>query len=134
MRESFDGLMLGHPVTVLGAAFKPGSDDVRDSPALSVAEALRADGARVMVYDPVAVENARRVFPELHYASTLEGALEGAEALVVATDWREFREMDPIAPRRRVARPLVFDGRNCLPTDDWAAAGWDVRRIRQRPS
>ncbi|MDN6815022.1 MAG: UDP binding domain-containing protein [Corynebacterium variabile] len=95
-----------------------------------MAEALRADGARVMVYDPVAVENARRVFPELHYASTLEGA----EALVVATDWRELREMDPIASRRRVARPLVFDGRNCLPTVDWAAAGWDVRRIRQRAS
>ncbi|MDN5721512.1 UDP-glucose/GDP-mannose dehydrogenase family protein [Corynebacterium sp.] len=134
VRESFGGSMLGHPVTVLGAAFKPDSDDVRDSPALSVAEALRADGARVTVYDPVAVENARRIFPQLHYAPTLEGALEGADALVVATDWREFREMDPVASRRRVARPVVFDGRNCLPTDDWTAAGWDVRRIGQCPS
>ncbi|WP_297005091.1 UDP-glucose/GDP-mannose dehydrogenase family protein [uncultured Corynebacterium sp.] len=129
VRDSFGGSVLGHRVTVLGAAFKPDSDDVRDSPALSVAGALNLAGARVTVHDPVAMENARARFPTLTYAPTLGEALEGAEAVVVATEWQEFRDLDPVDAARRVARPCVFDGRNCLPAARWVDAGWSYRGL-----
>ncbi|AWT27480.1 UDP-glucose dehydrogenase family protein [Corynebacterium provencense] len=127
VRDSFGGAVSGHRVTVLGAAFKPDSDDVRDSPALQVAGALNLAGAQVTVYDPVAVDNARRLFPTLRYASSLEAALVGAEAVVVATEWKEFRDADPAVARELVSRPVIFDGRNCLPSGSWTDAGWVYR-------
>lgn len=126
VRGSFGGSLLGHTVTVLGAAFKPNSDDVRDSPALSIAGSLSLAGASVSVYDPQAMENAKKNFPTLEYAPSIEAALEGSEMVVVATEWQQFREIDPVAAKKLVKRAAVLDGRNCLPADKWRAAGWDV--------
>ncbi|ODQ43571.1 UDP-glucose dehydrogenase family protein [Corynebacterium amycolatum] len=126
VRGSFGGSLLGHTVTVLGAAFKPNSDDVRDSPALSIAGSLSLAGASVIVYDPQAMENAKKNFPTLEYAPSIEAALEGSEMVVVATEWQQFRDIDPVAAKKLVKRAAVLDGRNCLPADQWRAAGWDV--------
>ena len=126
VKQSFGGSLLGHTVTVLGAAFKPNSDDVRDSPALSIAGSLSLAGANVVVYDPQAMETAKRVFPTLEYAPSIEAALTGSEMVVVATEWKQFQEIDPEWAASLVARPAVLDGRNCLPAAQWAAAGWDI--------
>ncbi|HIW92257.1 MAG TPA: UDP-glucose/GDP-mannose dehydrogenase family protein [Candidatus Corynebacterium avicola] len=128
-RKACGGDVLGHRVTVLGATFKPESDDVRDSPALNVAGSLSLAGAQVRVYDPMGNENARRLFPTLDYADNVEEALTDAEVVIVATEWKEFRELDPVAAREFVARPIVLDGRNCLPAEKWVAAGWSYRGL-----
>ncbi|WP_035096980.1 UDP-glucose dehydrogenase family protein, partial [Corynebacterium glutamicum] len=94
-KEMCGGSLLGKRITVLGAAFKPNSDDVRDSPALSVAGSLSLQGAAVSVYDPEAMDNARRVFPTLSYASSTKEALIDAHLVVLATEWQEFRDLDP---------------------------------------
>lgn len=129
VRQSFGGSLLGHTVTVLGAAFKPNSDDVRDSPALSIAGSLSLAGASVIVYDPQAMENAKKVFPTLDYAPDVESALKGTEMVVVATEWSQFRDIDPLVAKDLVKRPAVLDGRNCLPTKTWRQAGWDVTSL-----
>lgn len=125
-RETLGGSLIGRNVTVLGAAFKPNSDDVRDSPALSVAGSLSLSGANVTVYDPQGMENAAKIFPTLNYAPDVEEALRGAEIVIVATEWKQFQELDPVAARELVAgeHPAVLDGRNCLPRKAWEAAGW----------
>ena len=125
-RETLGGSLIGRNVTVLGAAFKPNSDDVRDSPALSVAGSLSLGGANVTVYDPQGMENAAKIFPTLTYAPNVEEALSGAEIVIVATEWKQFQELDPVAARELVAgdNPAVLDGRNCLPRKEWEAAGW----------
>lgn len=128
-KESFDGSLLGHRVTVLGCAFKPNSDDVRDSPALSVAGSLSLAGAAVTVYDPEGMDNARKVFPTLNYADSLATALEDTELVILATEWQEFRQMDPQWARELVARATLIDGRNVLNVSDWQAAGWDMRAL-----
>lgn len=126
-RETLGGSLIGRNVTVLGAAFKPNSDDVRDSPALSVAGSLSLSGANVTVYDPQGMENAAKIFPTLTYAPNVEEALEGAEIVIVATEWKQFQELDPVVARKLVAgdNPAVLDGRNCLPRKEWEAAGWN---------
>lgn len=126
-RQTLGGSLIGRNVTVLGAAFKPNSDDVRDSPALSVAGSLSLSGANVTVYDPQGMENAAKIFPTLTYAPNVEEALEGAEIVIVATEWKQFQELDPVAARKLVAgdNPTVLDGRNCLPRKEWEAAGWN---------
>lgn len=125
-RETLGGSLIGRNVTVLGAAFKPNSDDVRDSPALSVAGSLSLSGANVTVYDPQGMENAAKIFPTLTYAPNVEEALSGAEIVIVATEWKQFQELDPVAAHKLVAgdNPTVLDGRNCLPRKEWEAAGW----------
>lgn len=125
-RQTLGGSLIGRNVTVLGAAFKPNSDDVRDSPALAVAGSLSLSGANVTVYDPQGMENAAKIFPTLTYAPNVEEALEGAEIVIVATEWKQFQELDPVAARKLVAgdNPTVLDGRNCLPRKEWEAAGW----------
>ncbi|MCS5480555.1 UDP-glucose/GDP-mannose dehydrogenase family protein [Corynebacterium sp. YIM 101645] len=128
-RELCDGNLLGHRVTVLGAAFKPNSDDVRDSPALSVAGSLSLAGADVSVYDPQAMDNARKVFPTLGYADSVEEALEGADVVVLATEWAQFRELDPVAVGELVDRRVIIDGRNVLPVEKWQDAGWEIRAL-----
>lgn len=122
--DSFDGQVFGRRVAVLGLAFKPDSDDIRDSPALDVAVRLKGLGAEVVSFDPEAMDNARRAHPQLAYADSLDAALEGAEAVVVVTEWKQFRELDPEATAAKVARPVVFDGRNILDPVAWKAAGW----------
>lgn len=122
--DSFDGRVFGRRVTVLGLAFKPDSDDIRDSPALDVAVRLKGLGAEVISHDPEAVDNARRLHPQLTYADSVDEALAGAEAVVVVTEWKQYRELDPVATAAKVARPVVFDGRNVLDPAAWRAAGW----------
>nr|WP_120491650.1 UDP-glucose/GDP-mannose dehydrogenase family protein [Corynebacterium lactis] len=129
VKESFGGSLLGHTVTVLGAAFKPNSDDVRDSPALSIAGSLSLAGAAVVVHDPQAMETAKRVFPTLDYAPSIDEALAGTEMVVVATEWQQFRDIDPVHAKSLVKRAAVLDGRNCLPTAAWQDAGWEVTSL-----
>ena len=123
------GSLIGTRITVLGAAFKPNSDDVRDSPALAVAGQLSLAGASVRVYDPQAMDNARKVFPTLDYASSLEDALSNAELVILATEWQEFREMEPGWVAGVVDKQKLIDGRNVLPTQTWRAAGWDIQAL-----
>ena len=123
-----DGL-LGKRITVLGAAFKPESDDVRDSPALSIAAQLQLQGAVVTVTDPKALSNASRRFPELQYEPVLDSAVEGADAILLLTEWREYRELDPHILKRSVASPRILDGRNVLDPAKWRSAGWLYRGL-----
>src|SRR6201991_1635891 len=120
------GSLLGANVAVLGAAFKPESDDVRDSPALNVAGMLQLNGATVNVYDPKAMENSQRLFPTLNYSTSVVEACERADAVLVLTEWREFVELDPRELAGTVRAKVVVDGRNCLDTDVWSSAGWRV--------
>ena len=126
--ELADGTVAGEAVCVLGAAFKPGSDDVRDSPALDVAQILHGMGARVTVYDPVAIDNARRACPQLRYAASAEEAAADARVVLLLTEWPEFRRIDP-ARLGAVAGPRrgVIDARHVLNQRRWRAAGWDYR-------
>ena len=123
-RAMCGGSYLGTRVGVLGAAFKPDSDDVRDSPALNVAGQIQLQGAQVTVYDPRAVENARRLFPTLGYADSAVEACEGADLVLHLTEWREFREMDPAVLEGVVAQKRIIDARNALDPVRWRAAGW----------
>ncbi|OFL92075.1 UDP-glucose/GDP-mannose dehydrogenase family protein [Corynebacterium sp. HMSC055D05] len=123
------GSLIGRNITVLGAAFKPNSDDVRDSPALAVAGQLSLAGANVTVFDPQAMDNARKVFPTLDYADTLEEALRGAELTILATEWGQFREMDPEWVAGVVEKQLLIDARNVLDVQQWRNAGWEMRAL-----
>jgi UDPglucose 6-dehydrogenase len=131
-REVCGGSLLGKRVAVLGAAFKPDSDDIRDSPALNVAAQLQLQGAVVRVTDPAAIENSRRLWPQLDYAETPEEAAERADAVLVLTEWREYRELDPVIFGKVVAQKSVLDGRNALDREAWTAAGWSYRALGRR--
>ena len=112
-------------VTVLGAAFKPHSDDVRDSPALDVAVRLRGLGAWVTVTDPQAIANAERIHPQLDFVADRDEALRGADVVVVVTEWDEYRrDLAPEHAASLVSSPVIVDGRNCLDASAWRAAGW----------
>lgn len=128
-REMAGGSLIGAKVAVLGAAFKPDSDDIRDSPALNIAGQIQLQGASVSVYDPKALENARRMFPTLHYASDLREACDAADITLVLTEWDEFRCLEPDFLKPIVRRPLIIDGRNCLDPDKWQRAGWSYRGV-----
>ncbi|WP_165987202.1 UDP-glucose/GDP-mannose dehydrogenase family protein [Streptomyces sp. YIM 98790] len=128
-REALGGAVLGRRIAVLGATFKPDSDDVRDSPALNIAGQLHLQGAQVTVYDPKGLENARQVFPTLGYARSVEEAVRGADAVLHLTEWREFRELDPAELGRLAGRRLLLDGRNALDPERWRAAGWTYRAL-----
>ncbi|MYY11938.1 nucleotide sugar dehydrogenase [Streptomyces sp. SID4919] len=123
------GSFLGTRVAVLGAAFKPDSDDVRDSPALNVAGQIHLQGGQVTVYDPKGMDNARRIFPTLAYADSAVEAVRGADVVLHLTEWREFRELDPAELGAVAARRVVLDGRNALDPAVWRAAGWTYRAM-----
>ncbi len=125
--EVAGGSVDGRKVCVLGAAFKPGSDDVRDSPALDVAQILHGLGARVTVHDPAAIENARRVQPELSYADSVPDAASGAHVVLLLTDWPEYAALEPRKLKAVVAAPRIIDGRYALNPLRWRRAGWDYR-------
>lgn len=119
------GSLSGVHVAVLGAAFKPQSDDVRDSPALDVAGSLHLRGADVRVYDPEAMSNAAAVWPTLTFADGIDDACDGADLVLVATEWVHFKSIDPVALAGIVAHARIIDGRNCLAEQKWIDAGWD---------
>ncbi len=118
---------VGRNVTVLGAAFKAGTDDVRDSPALDVAGRIQLHGATVSVYDPEAMENARRVRPTLRYAASAAEACEDAHLVLHLTEWPEFQQLDPVALKDAVSIPVLLDARLSLDSAKWRAAGWTYR-------
>ncbi|MYM20519.1 nucleotide sugar dehydrogenase [Brevibacterium sp. 5221] len=128
-RQELDGSVAGRRIAVLGASFKPNSDDVRDSPALDVARMLAREGAQVRVADPQALDNARRVAPELDYATTAAEALTGADLVLLLTEWAEYRDLDPQDAGAAVARRVVVDGRNALDPHRWRSAGWTYRAL-----
>ncbi|NGO13932.1 UDP-glucose/GDP-mannose dehydrogenase family protein [Streptomyces sp. HC44] len=123
------GSFLGKRVAVLGATFKPDSDDVRDSPALNVAGQIHLQGGQVTVYDPKGMENAQRLFPTLGYADSAIEAVRGADVVLHLTEWREFRELDPAVLGSTVSRRVLLDGRNALDPAVWRAAGWTYRAM-----
>ncbi|MFH5207428.1 UDP-glucose dehydrogenase family protein [Antrihabitans spumae] len=123
------GSLLGANVAVLGAAFKPDSDDVRDSPALNVAGMIQLHGAVVSVFDPKALENSRRVFPTLNYATSVEEACDRADVVLVLTEWAEFVALRPADLEPVVRGKSIIDGRNCLRPEVWRSAGWTYRGL-----
>lgn len=124
--KAFGGSVFKKNVTVLGAAFKPHSDDIRDSPALDVAVRLHGLGAWVTITDPAALENARRLHPQLNYVADRDEALRGADAVIVVTEWDEYRrQLSPEHAAELVTGKVVVDGRNCLDASAWRAAGWE---------
>ena len=132
-RELAGGELAGKTVAVLGLAFKPDSDDIRDSPALDVARSLHRHGARVVAYDPAAMDRARAAHPELEYAGSILGAAADADVLLVLTEWPEFTLADPELVGKAMAQRSVADGRNALDAEAWRAAGWTYRALG-RPS
>jgi UDPglucose 6-dehydrogenase len=123
------GSAAGARIGVLGAAFKPDSDDIRDSPALDVAAALQDLGAHVRVSDPKALDNARRTRPHLDYVLDPVEACRDADAVLHLTEWKAYRELDPAALGAVVAHRRLLDGRNSLDAAAWQRAGWDVRAL-----
>ena len=113
-----------YKIAVLGATFKPDSDDVRDSPALDIAAQLQAAGATVVVHDPKGIEPARKRFPNLDYAEKVSDCVKGADAILHLTEWKEYRELDPSVIGQLVKSKFIIDGRNMLDRDKWRAAGW----------
>ena len=125
-RAVVGGEFLGQSIAVLGAAFKPNSDDVRDSPALNVAAAMHLKGADVRVHDPKAIENAKARFPTLGYFDSAEDACRNADLIVLATEWDEYTNIDPEAFRSVVKEPRLLDTRNVIDRESWSRAGWQV--------
>jgi len=123
-RAALGGSFLGTRIGVLGATFKPNSDDVRDSPALNVAGQIQLQGAQVTVYDPRGIDTARALFPTLGYADSAVAACEAADLVLHLTEWQEFREMDPAVLSDVVAEKKIIDARNALDPARWRAAGW----------
>jgi len=119
----------GKKIAVLGAAFKPDSDDVRDSPALDIAVQLAAAGADVNVHDPKAIEAARRRFPQLTYSTSIDGCVSGSDVLLHLTEWKIYREIDPVTTKSKVRQAIVIDGRNALDRERWISAGWKFRAL-----
>jgi len=128
-REVCGGAVVGKRIAVLGAAFKPNSDDVRDSPALNVAAQLQLQGANVVVTDPQANKNAASSWPTLKFADDAMAAAHDADAVLLLTEWQEFRELDPDALGEVVRAKRIVDGRNVLEPTRWRGAGWLYRAL-----
>lgn len=116
-------------IAVLGAAFKPDSDDVRDSPALDIAAQIHAAGADVVVHDPKAIEPAKKRFPNLKFAETIEDCVRGADLILHLTEWKVYRELDPNSLKPLVKQTKILDGRNALDRDKWRQAGWQFHAL-----
>ena len=116
-------------IAVLGAAFKPDSDDVRDSPALDIAAQLHEAGAEVWVHDPKAIEPARRRFPALSFATDIDGCIADSDAILHLTEWKIYRDIDPVQALTKVKHPIMIDGRNTLDREKWRNAGWKFRAL-----
>ena len=116
-------------IAVLGAAFKPDSDDVRDSPALDIAAQLHDAGAQVWVHDPKAIEPARKRFPSLTFTSDIDSCIADSDAILHLTEWKIYREIDPVQALSKVKYPIMIDGRNTLDREKWRSAGWKFRAL-----
>jgi UDPglucose 6-dehydrogenase len=116
----------GKKIAILGAAFKPDSDDVRDSPALEIAQTLATLGAQVVVNDPRALERAAEKIPDLQYCESIEETLKDADLTMHLTEWTTYRELDPVALKKLVRTATLFDGRNVLDVQLWQSAGWKL--------
>jgi UDPglucose 6-dehydrogenase len=128
-REACGGTLVGARVAVLGAAFKPNSDDIRDSPALDIAVRIMREGGSVMVHDPKAMPAAQHRHPELSFGATVEDACVEADVVLHLTEWADYREINPETLAKVVGRRCLIDGRNALDRDYWVEAGWDVRTL-----
>ena len=129
VRKDLSDNLAGKKIAVLGAAFKPDSDDVRDSPALDIAAQIAAAGAVVTIHDPKAIEPAKKRFPALGFSEEIENALKGADLVLHLTEWKVYRELDPAKLAKLVANPIIIDGRNALDREAWIAAGWKFRAL-----
>jgi len=129
VRRELSEDLTGKRVAVLGAAFKPDSDDVRDSPALDISAQIQAAGATVVIHDPKANENAKKRFPALHFVETIEECFKDADIVLHLTEWKVFREIDPKVVKPLVKNAIIIDGRNALDRDAWQAAGWKFRAL-----
>jgi UDPglucose 6-dehydrogenase len=129
VRQDLSEDLVGKKVAVLGAAFKPDSDDVRDSPALDISAQIHAAGATVVVHDPKAIENAQKRFPALSFEQKIDECLKDADIVLHLTEWKIYREIDPGHARTLVKNAVIIDGRNALDRDKWRAAGWKFRAL-----
>ena len=129
VRKDLADDLRGKKVAILGAAFKPDSDDVRDSPALDIAAQIQAAGAVVTVHDPKAIANAQKRFPALNFADDVNATLKDAEIVLHLTEWKIYREIDPVKVKSLVKNPIIIDGRNALDRDLWQSAGWKFRAL-----
>jgi UDPglucose 6-dehydrogenase len=118
-----------YKIAVLGATFKPDSDDVRDSPALDIAAQLHAAGADIVVHDPQGIEPARKRFPTLKYAEAVNDAVKDADLILHLTEWKEYRQIDPAALGLLVNGKIIIDGRNMLDRTMWRNAGWKFHAL-----
>ena len=129
VRKDLADDLRGKKVAILGAAFKPDSDDVRDSPALDIAAQIQAAGAVVTVHDPKAIANAQKRFPALNFADDVNATLKDAEIVLHLTEWKIYREIDPVKVKSIVKNQIIIDGRNALDRDLWQSAGWKFRAL-----
>jgi len=129
VRKDLADDLRGKKVAILGAAFKPDSDDVRDSPALDIAAQIQAAGAVVTVHDPKAIANAQKRFPALNFADDVNATLKDSEIVLHLTEWKIYREIDPVKVKSIVKNPIIIDGRNALDRDLWQSAGWKFRAL-----
>ena len=129
VRKDLSNDLSGKKIAVLGAAFKPDSDDVRDSPALDIAAQIQAAGAIVTVHDPKAITNAQKRFPGLNYAQEINETLKDAELVLHLTEWKIYREINPAQIKSLVKSAIIIDGRNALDREAWRAAGWKFRAL-----
>ena len=129
VRKDLSNDLSGKKIAVLGAAFKPDSDDVRDSPALDIAAQIQAAGAIVTVHDPKAITNAQKRFPGLNYAQDINETLKDAELVLHLTEWKIYREINPAQIKPLVKSAIIIDGRNALDREAWRAAGWKFRAL-----
>ena len=134
VRKDLSDDLVGKKVAVLGAAFKPDSDDVRDSPALDISAQIQAAGANVTVHDPKAISNAQKRFPGLTFAEDINSTLKDAEIVLHLTEWKIYREIDPTQIKKLVKSAIMIDGRNALDRDLWRAAGWKFRALGRTDS
>ena len=118
-----------YKIAVLGATFKPDSDDVRDSPALDISVQLHAAGAEVVIHDPQGIEPARKRFPNLKYSEVIEDAIKDADLILHLTEWKEYRQIDPAAISSLVKSKIIIDGRNMLDRTMWRSAGWKFHAL-----